>query len=307
MLTLIPPPTRRRAPTPKAVVQLSPAADSVAQRLVFVPANQVWFLAAAREDRLLLDVGRVDLEVRKDSARRAAYQEAVAARSPVRVGARVRLYGPWGAEDATVSGFDTWNGRIVATLAASPRVDSLARTPKRHPGAAKAPTPLVAAAALADTSREPTADSCARAPLPAALVQRADSVRDSVAQQLLAAAMPPIERLAETAQIASSRVNGCFGPTGRLLMLVSLRAGGTEYVRERVVAVNDSGRVTPLRVTDYRFTAHEALAAFDADGDGVDDLAAKGASHTTGGTVILKLVGGRKLERLTSGFAWESR
>jgi hypothetical protein len=119
--------------------------------------------------------------------------------------------------------------------------------------------------------------------------------------------MPPIERLTQSVQISSTRVPGCFGAAGRVLLLVSLRAGGVEYVRERAVALDDSGAVTPLRVTDYRFTAHDALTAFDADGDGVDDVVAKGTGRATGGTVILKLADGRKLQRLASGFAWESR
>src|SRR5688572_5926267 len=103
-------PSARRGPA------LSALADTIAGALVFLPRNQTWFTVAARGKRMLLDLGRVDVEVRRDSARAAAYRQAVASRAPLTVGSRLRLYGPWGADDVEVSGFDTWSGRIVATL-----------------------------------------------------------------------------------------------------------------------------------------------------------------------------------------------
>ena len=308
IITIVAPPTRRQTARVASRPRLSPAADSVAARLVFAPSNQAWFLALSRAYRLLVDLGRVDTEVRKDPRRLEAYKEAVAALSPMPLRTRLRLRGTWGAEDATVAGFDTWSGRIVATLAVSPFVDSLAHTEPRKPAGRKpAPRPLVVTAVRADTASEPAADSCRRDSLPPALAQRADSVRDSVSRLLTETAMPTVERLAQSARLSSSRVVGCFGPAGRVLVIVGLRAGGGEYVRERIVAVNDSGWVTPLRVTDYRFTAHDALAALDADGDGTDDLAARGIGRAAGGVVVLRLIDGRKLERLASGFVWESR
>ena len=305
-ITLVAPPTRRREPRPVRGPRLSPAADSIATHLVFAPKTETWFLGAARSNRLLVDLGRVDLDVRKDSLRLAAYQEAVAALSPVRPGTRLRLRGAWGAEDATVSGFDVWNGRIVATLEVSPLLDSLARGLGRR----SVPRPIVVTAMRADSARGPVIDLCTRDSVPAALAARADSVRDSVARHLLSNAMPTLERLANSARISSGRVPGCFGPSGRLLLIVDLRAGGGEYIRERVVALNDSGRVIPVRMVDYRFTAHDALTALDADGDGVDDLAARGSRRNAGGIVVLRLASGSngsRLERLASGFSWESR
>ena len=91
---------------------------------------------------MLVDIGRVDVEVRRNPARLAAYKLAVEARTPFPTGTRFRLRGPWGADDATINGFDTWNGRIVATVATTPRVDSLA----------KAVEPLPATAQLVDSA-----------------------------------------------------------------------------------------------------------------------------------------------------------
>ena len=85
---------------------------------------------------------------------------------------------------------------------------------------------------------------------------------------------------------------------------MTLYAGDYEWVKERVLLVgNDAPK--PLVVHDLRFRAHEALAALDADEDGVDDLVARAWTPRGGGTVVLKLVNGARLERLASGFAWE--
>ena len=81
------------------------------------------------------------------------------------------MRGPWGADDATINGFDTWNGRIVATLATTPRVDSMAKTIE----------PLPATAQLIDTASAPLDDTlCVRGPIPAALQARMKVVRDSL-------------------------------------------------------------------------------------------------------------------------------
>jgi hypothetical protein len=61
----------------------------------------------------------------------------------------------------------------------------------------------------------------------------------------------------------------------------------------------------PLTVRDLRFRAHEAIEALDANEDGVDDLAAKAWTPRGGGTVLLTIVGGTRLERLAAGFAYE--
>ena len=340
---------RRRPPA------LSPRAESLAVRMVFVPRTQSWFVAAARGKRLLIDVGRVDADLRGDSLRRGAYREAAERLSPLPVGSLVRLRGPWGSEEASITGFDVWNGRIVATLRVSPALDSLARrrdplvgTALRltrvdsatAPDTAAGPPPgnTIAAGAPAratDSARaasstgapagspaggrfardslalaavaDPLAPAC-RDTLPDLLEERLALVRDSLEFELRTTAMPPYERLHPSVKVASSQAAGCFGTLGRVLVIVSLRAGANEWVRERLVAVDDSGRVAPLRVHDYRFKAHDALYAFDADGDGIDDLAARGIAERSGATVVLRLdPGAKRAERIAGGFAWESR
>ena len=282
---------------------LPPLADTIADKLVFPPVTQSWFLAAARGKRMLVDIGRVDVEVRRDPARLAAYKLAVEARTPFPTGTRFRLRGPWGADDATISGFDTWNGRIVATVATSARVDSLAKTVE----------PLPATAQLVDSASEAFTDTaCVRSPLPASLEARIKVVRDSMEDTLRRSEKPPYERLLKSLKSRTTMAAGCF-PRGRAIVIATLWAGEYEWVREQVVLVDSTGALTPLRLRDYRFRGHEALYAVDGDGDGIDDLATRGYGPLLGGMSVLRLVDGRtpkeprRLERMATGFAWESR
>jgi len=283
--------------------EIPPLADTIAEKLVFPPVTQSWFLAAARGKRMLVDIGRVDMEVRRDPARLAAYKLAVEARTPFPTGTRFRLRGPWGADDATITGFDTWNGRIVATVATTPRVDSLAATVE----------PLPATAQLVDSASEALTDTaCVRGPLSPELEARVKLVRDSLEQALRETERPPYERLMKSLKSRSTSAAGCF-PRGRVVVMATLWAGEYEWVRETVVLLDDAGSLTPLRLRDYRFRGHEALYAMDGDGDGVDDLATRGYGPSLGGTSVLRLVDGRtpkdpgRLERMATGFAWESR
>jgi hypothetical protein len=276
---------------------LSPLADTVAQFLVFAPTGETWFLSAARGKRPLLDLGRVDTDLRKDPRRRAAYLDAVRALTPFPVGTRVRLRGAWGADDATISGFDLWNGRIVATLAAPRDVDSLARVS----------TQWVATAERTDSVMPPAVDTCDRKELPDALRARATIVRDSIEQWLKSLPPPPFTRLVASERTVTTQAAGCYGHGRRLAMAVDLRAGNNEWIRERMVAIDTAGVVQTLRVDDFRFKAHDLLYAFDGDGDGTDDIAARGLTEAAGGTVVMRMVAPNRLQRLASGFAWESR
>lgn len=288
-----------RWPTHTAnLARLSPLGDSISAFLVFPMAGEKWFTVASRNKRLYLDIGRVDTEVRRDSARATAYREAVTKRSPVPVGTRFRLRGSWGAEDVTATAVDSWNGRIVLRVSGSAMLDSLAR------GKAA----FVATAFRTDSMTSPMADSCDRtAPISRALAARVAQLRDSLTLELRAGPQPPYERLQRTLALATSQVVGCFGPA-RVALAVGLRAGNVEWVREHVLLVDTAGRATPLRLADFRFRAHDLLMAFDADGDGVDDLITRATTERAGATTVLVLdPKARRLSRLTAGFAWEAQ
>ena len=283
---------------PAVAPKLSPLADSIAQRLVLLPRNQTWFTAAARGKRMLLDLGRVDLEVRKDSARATAYRQVVAGRASLPIGTRLRLHGPWGSDDAEVGGYDSWNGRIVAVLTVPPRVDSLARRVE----------PLPASAVRVTGITEPRDPPCLRDTITLDHARRLDALRDSVEEGLRASAEEiPYERLAASVSVRTTVAHGCFPGGGRTILVSSLRAGSFEFVRERAFLIFENGRVAPLRITGSPWRAHDAIYALDADGDGSDDLAVRGAADRSGGTVIFKLAASNRLEKLTGGFNWETR
>ena len=288
----------------QASPRLSPLADSISNYLVFAPLGDVWFTASSRGKRMLVDIGRVDTEVRRDSSRAAAFREAVEKRTSVPIGAHFRLHTRWGVEDVTASAVDSWNGRIVLRLTGSPRLDS----------AANGKATVIATAersdntALAVTAVSAGVDSCVRGtPLDAALAARVTQVRDSLVQELRSGTQPAYERLQRKMSITTSQVAGCFG-AARVALAVSLKAGNVEWVREKIVLIEPGGKVTPIKVNDFRFRAHDLLLAFDADGDGIDDLATRATTERAGATTVLVLdLKAKKLTRLTAGFAWEDQ
>jgi hypothetical protein len=288
------PPRRRTATATVRPPRLTPLADSISQKMVFTSKGIRVLTAAARARRLLLDLGRIDVKV-ETPERRSAYQQAVLALAPVKRGDRFRVHGPWGATDATVTGFDVWNGRIVATFELPPVIDSIVR--RRDP--------LVAIAVRVDSTADMVEDTCGRDSVRTTLVARLPIVRDSIQQALRADSAKLTGRERRTMRIASSHAVGCFG-VGRLVLIVTLSARDYAVVREVAVMLGDDGRVTPVAIADFRFRAHRALHALDADGDGVDDLAALGRARRVGGTEVLRFdAEARRFEFVTAGFAWE--
>ena len=295
-------------PTQKAMtrdVKLSRLADSLSNYLVFPPIGDTAFVVASRNKRMLVDIGRVDAEVRKDSARAAAYREAVEKRSPVTVGRKFTLRGPWGVEEVTATGVESWNGRIVLRIAGSPTMDSLARG--KNTVVATAVVATAGAVGAAGAAGAAKTDSCDRVkPLSPELAARVTFVRDSLLDELRQGPQPLYERLKKNMSLTTSQVTGCFGGTGRVAFVATLKAANTEWVREKLVIIDESGKLTALRINDLRFRAHELLQAFDADGDGVDDLATRATTERAGATTVLLLdLKGKKVVRFAQGFSWE--
>ena len=310
---------------------LSPVADSIANGLVFVPRDRAWFPVASRGRHMLVDIGRIDLNLKPDSVSRAGYLEAVTRLSPLPIGTVLRVRAPYGIdEQAKVTGYDTWHGRIVARLSISQLLDSLARAEDMLPAAAmRFDTAAARAVRVPDTTQHVTTtpttvtnagsttgahtDSVGVAPpppcvhdtLPTDLATRAIFVRDSLVRFLTDSAKPPYERQLATVKIQSWSVAGCFG-IGRALIIANKRTPEMDFAVERVALLDSTGKVVPMRFTDLRFHAHDPLYVFDADGDGVDDLAARGHGDRSGGLTIMRLdLAARRFVRLVSGFAWE--
>ena len=286
--------------------------DTLVRFSVFAPATQTTYLAAVRARRVLVDIGRVDLDMKDKPERLDALKRVAAQLSPIAPGATFRLRHAWGTEDARVSGYDVWNRRLVATLEVSPFLDSLARTTPTLVAAAElmtADSTAVAAPApdvRADSAKRDSVPTfaCTRDSAPSWLLARADSVRDSL---LVEIAKRPIRipRLQVEARSYVNRVEGCFGP-GRLLVVASIRAGKYEYLSERMALVDGAGKAIGLNVKDFRFRVHDELRVVDVDGDGVDDIAALGSGRGVGGTTVLRLdPKTRVLERAASGFGFD--
>lgn len=286
--------------------------DTLVRFSVYAPATQTTYLAAVRARRLLVDIGRVDLDMKDKPARLDALKRVAAQLSPIAPGATFRLRHAWGTEDVKVSGYDVWNRRLVATVEVSPYLDSLAQATPTLVAAAElmtadstavvAPAPDVRADS-AQRDSVPTF-ACSRDSAPPWLLARADSVRDSL---LVEIAKRPIRipRLQAEARSYVNRVEGCFGP-GRLLVVASIRAGRYEYLSERMALVDGAGKAIGLNVKDYRFRVHDELRVVDVDGDGVDDIAALGSGRGVGGTTVLRLdPKTRVLERAASGFGFD--
>lgn len=294
--------------TPPVVDPLvSPMADSLAPLLVFPPVTQRWFLAASRNGRLLLDVGRVDAETKKRPDRIPVIAALAGARGTIRRGDAFLLRGSWGREVARVAGFDVWNGRIVASLEASPAADS----------AAKARTPAVASAWRLRADEAPPVDSaplspaCPRDSIAAALRPRITHVRDSLVR-VVRALVPRITvfqqaRRPKPALLRTTSTVGCSEQPW-VFVVASLRGENTEWVAERAVLLGPDGGSRAVRLDDLRFEGHEALRAFDADGDGRDDLATRAVAEASGATTILRWdAAARRFTRLAVGFQWEYR
>jgi hypothetical protein len=293
-------------PRSARAMRLSPLADSIARRMTFVAKNTTVLTAATRGGRWLVDVGRVDASLDTDQ-RMAAFREAAAARAPVRLGDTLHVYGSWGAARTTISGFSVWSGRITANVALPPAAESLAVIADQRAREPRGNDVPFAAAAYRyplarDTSQSRT---CADPGITSQLEPRISSVLDSLRGILLADTASAAPQYRTAPRAIASQLTGCFG-SARVMLVVALRSGGDLLTRERAVLINDDESVTPLSVNDYRFRAHVMLHVLDADGDGIDDVAARGYGRRVGSLVILRLdLPARTLTRVTGGFSYE--
>ena len=217
---------------------LSPLADSIANGLVFIPRDRSWFPVASRGRHMLVDIGRIDIDLKTDSATRAAYVEAVTRLSPLPLGTVLRVRGPYLIDErAKITSFDSWHGRIVARLAVSHLLDSLARaedmlpatatridTVALRPDTAQATgtvTPITTTGTIAVGTRPDSAPPtivpmvCTQDTLPTEMATRAIAVRDSLVRFLTDSATPPYDRQVATAKIQSWWVPGCLASAAR--------------------------------------------------------------------------------------------
>jgi len=292
--------TRHVTPKPRV---LTDAEQRVADGIVFAPSMMERFVVAARNKRLLVDIGRVDLETKQDAHQLAAVRRVASLVGPLSHVSFVHVRGSWGVETDSIKGYDVWNGRLVAVLAPSSRADSLLRKS----------TPLLGVATRmlvpVDTTAPDTAAAvggCVRDSVPPTLPARVAIVRDSLVRWVTDSLKPPYGLPSKLA-VRGDTASGCFGPW-RALVVVTTRTSAFDWSEERTLLVGADGKTATARLRDLRLRTHESLAAFDADGDGVDELAARGLAQRMGAQTVLKLdPTTRRFSRFASGFAWETR
>ena len=298
--------------TPK-LPALTEGEQRVADGVVFAPRVTERFLVASRNKHLLVDVGRVDL-AKLDAEQLTTLRRVSARIGPLASVTHVHVRGSWGEETDSIVRYDVWNGRAVAVLAAPPGTDSLLRKNAPLVGVATravttdsvaAREPPVKAEGAASPSTAPPA--CVRDSIVPLMQARVSAVRDSLVRWVTDSLHSPFVRFAKATTVRGDAALGCFGPW-RAIVVVTSRTPGFEWNEERALLVAPDGKVQTARLRDLRLRSHESLMAFDADGDGIDELSARGLATRMGAQSILKLdPGSRRFARFASGFAWETR
>ena len=294
---------------------LSEEEQRVADGIAFAPSIVERFLVAARNKRLLLDLGRVDLETKQDAQQLALVKRVAARVGPLARVTHVRVRGRWGEEVDSIAGYDVWNGRVVAVLAPSATTDSLLKKSAPLVGVATrvlapadsgvAPKATAAPASVPPVVTPP-AVACVRDSVPPELPARAALVRDSLVRWVTDSIRPSYAVSGKLA-VRGDTASGCFGPW-RFVVVVSVRTPAFDWSDERTLLVGSDGKAVAGRLRDLRLRTHESLVAFDADGDGVDELAARGFAPRMGAQSVMKLdAATRRFSRFASGFAWETR
>jgi hypothetical protein len=273
-----------KAVTPDSVtmlVALLPAAPdaalggeaaSQADRAVFVPRTQRWFMARWLEGALLMDIGRIDGGVGTSDEAKAAFDRMVAARSPLQTGMHVVAHPRAGAVVATVSGFRLIGRRIVAVL------NGVAPDSSERAVAAEWRGPAASATAARPSRCEP-GDTTA------------------IAAAIARYTAPPKEAL--------SVIRGCFGGFRALLTIRPLEI--TPESIEKVVLVRASGTTRSGRLRDLSYPLHELVSVTDVDGDGTDELVVHSFRPAMETWATLRMTDSVTFTRFASGFTLEKR
>ena len=248
-------------------------AASLAERAVFVPRIQRWFMARMIDSVPAMDIGRIDGGVGTTEAARTALVRMLAERSPIVPGMSFIMYGRAGAVVATVVELRTSGRRIIARLDA-PGFDSTERArPVEWRG-----VPAVPPHAVTRTECPP-GDSAA---IEAAIAKYVPTTEDAV-----------------------SVLRGCFG---RFRALVTVRPLDiTPESVERVILVRIDGRTQRGRLRDLSYPLHELHSVLDVDGDGTQEIVVRSFRPAMETWAALRMTDSVAFTRFASGFTIENR
>lgn len=252
---------------------LSGEAASVAERAVFVPRTQRWFMSRMQDSTLVMDIGRIDGGVGTTDGARAAFDAVTASRSPIQPGARFVLHPPGGTVTARVSGFRMSGRRILATLDGASADTAQRAIPTEWRGASAAPVArrTVTACAAGDTA-------------------------------LISAA---IARFAPQPKEAMSVARGCFGTFRALITIRPLEI--TPESVERVILVRANGTTRSGRLRDLSYPLHQLLGVTDVEADGTDEILVHSFRPAMETWSALRMTDSVTFTRFASGFTIEKR
>lgn len=252
---------------------LTAAAAGFADRTVFAPRTQRWFLARMIDSTLQLDIGRIDGAVQPADADHEAFQQMVRARSPLQPGMTLLLHEAGGPARATISGIRISGRRVTAVLSATLRDSAAAAYPVEWRGASVAAAPAVSAARC-----EPG---------------NVNAIELAIA------------RVAALDSAEQSTVRGCFGAF-RALIVVRPRVVTTEST-ERVTLVRADGTTRRGVLKDLSYPLHRVLGLTAIDGDGVDEILVRSTRPAMQTWAALRMTDSVTFTRFASGFTVESR
>lgn len=265
MLALLPAP-------PQAPLDAESAA--LAERAVFVPRTQRWFIARVIDSAPSVDIGRIDDAVGQSPESQAALLRMLEAHSPIQPGMPVTLHGASGPVSATVSELRRAGRRIVARLTLPASATLGMAMPVEWRGMPPRPLRITPAATPCDPG-------------------------DTTAIATTIARYTP----AKTHSISVLR--GCFGAFRALIAVRPLEI--TPETVEKVVLVRANGRTRSGRLRDLSYPLHELISVLDVDGDGTDEIIAHSFRPAMDTWAALRMTDSVSFARFASGFTVEKR
>ncbi len=248
-------------------------AAALAERAVFAPRTQRWFMARQSDSVAGMDVGRIDGGVGTSESARAALERMLASRSPIQPGMAFSLHTRAGTVTTQVTRFRMSGRRILALLDA--RVFD---TPE-------GPVPIEWRGAPAIPARTIAAVACAPG----------DTAAISAA----------VSRYVAGPKEAVSVLRGCFAEFRAVLTIRPLEI--TPESIERVVLVRANGKTRGGRLRDLSYPLHELLSVMDVNGDGTDEIVVRSLRPAMQTWAALRMTDSTSFTRFASGFTIESR
>lgn len=248
-------------------------AAAMAERAVFLPRTQRWFLARSIDSVLAMDIGRIDGGVGTTDVSRQAFQRMIGSRSPIQPGLSFVMHDSRGARPVKVSGFRLSGRRIVATLAMTPSESGPAVVPVEWRGES-------GGAVVA------TVPPCAAG--------------DETA---IASALT---RYVPVAEEALTVLRGCFGAFRALIVIRPLVITPTSAA-ERVILVRTTGTTRAGKLRDLSYPLHALQSVVDVNGDGTDEILVRSFRPAMETWAALRMTDSVTFTRFASGFTIEKR